>query len=105
VMPRKRRFKYTAFSTPECHGQRMTFQNRRNAVLVSNRTIYEALRKKKRLWTHDLAQRYNCHPRTIKRWQKLGKLPPPTRMPNGRLANTEDEIEGHERGLVAGEAA
>lgn len=80
--------------------------SRRNAVLnyLYRSTSPAAPRKKKWLWTSDLAERYNRSPRQIKRWQKAGKLPAPHLMPNGRLANTEDEIEQHERNLVGGEA-
>jgi uncharacterized protein YjcR len=72
---------------------------------VSKRSIsYAAPQKKKWLWTRDVAERYNCSPRTVKRWKKAGKLPPPTKMPNGRDAWTNAQIEEHERSLVGGEA-
>jgi hypothetical protein len=53
-------------------------------------------------WRPDLAVRYNRSNRTIMRWEKSGKLPPPIRMPNGRPAWKRPVIEAHERGLVGG---
>jgi hypothetical protein len=70
---------------------------RRNAVLQTQSKTW--------LWTGDLSKRYRRSTRTIKRWITAGKLPPPTRMPNGRGAWTNTVIEEHERGLVGGEAA
>lgn len=63
------------------------------------------LQSKTWFWTRDLAKRYKRSTRTIKRWQKSRKLPPPTRMPNGRDAWADTVIEEHERGLVGGGAA
>jgi hypothetical protein len=67
--------------------------NRRNAVLQIRSRLF---------WTGDLAKRYNRSTRTIKRWKKSGRLPPSTRMPNGRDAWTDTVIETHERNLVGG---
>jgi hypothetical protein len=53
-------------------------------------------------WRPDLAKRYNRTPRTIMRWEKSGRLPPPTMMPNGRPAWANTIIEAHERNLVSG---
>jgi hypothetical protein len=58
------------------------------------------------LWRKDLAERYRRSPRQIRRWELAGLLPPGTKMPNGRTAWIEAEIEEHERALVgSGEAA
>jgi predicted site-specific integrase-resolvase len=58
---------------------------------------------KRYLTFRQLGQRYgDVHVRTIERWTKTGKLPPATKLPNGRNAIAEDVIEVHERGLVGG---
>ena len=53
-----------------------------------------------------LAKRYGVTTRTVQRWTKSGKLPPPDKLPRGRAAWGDIVIEAHERGLVGnGEAA
>jgi hypothetical protein len=48
-----------------------------------------------------LAERYGVDPRTVLRWKKARKLPPPdTRTPSGRDLWGNKTIEAHERALV-----
>jgi hypothetical protein len=61
---------------------------------------------KRIFWQHDLAKRYNVHPRSIQRWKKSGKLPPPDlEMPNGREAWSDTRIEQHEHARLVGGGA
>jgi hypothetical protein len=53
------------------------------------------------LTRRDLAARYGgLHPRTITRWEREGRLPPSTLLPNGRRGWADTAIEAHERSLV-----
>jgi predicted site-specific integrase-resolvase len=52
-----------------------------------------------------LAERYDVTPRTIQRWTKSGKLPPPTLLPSGRPGWGNTIIEESDRARMAGEAA
>jgi predicted site-specific integrase-resolvase len=49
-----------------------------------------------------VAERYNASARTIERWVKQGRLPKPTRLPNGRDYWANTVLEEHERNLVGG---
>jgi hypothetical protein len=48
-----------------------------------------------------LADRYSTCVRTIERWAKSGRLPPPIIMPNGRWGFPDCEIEANERDRFA----
>jgi predicted site-specific integrase-resolvase len=48
----------------------------------------------------EVANRYGTCARTIERWVKSGRFPPPTRMPNGRDYWPNTVIDAHERSLV-----
>jgi predicted site-specific integrase-resolvase len=56
------------------------------------------------LWKRNVAERYSVSTRTVDRWKKDGRLPRPTRMPNGREAWTDEQLETNERNAVGGEA-
>jgi predicted DNA-binding transcriptional regulator AlpA len=55
--------------------------------------------------TRALADRYKTTTRTIKRWKKAGKLPQPTKLPNGRDGWANATIEQYEKSLVGGGSA
>ena len=63
-----------------------------------------AMIDKRIFWQIDLAKRYNVNERTIQRWKKSGKLPPPDLKmpPHGREAWTDTVIETHEKSFVGG---
>ena len=52
-----------------------------------------------------VAERYGVSMRSIERWSANGSFPRGRLLPNKRWAWTNDEIERHERNLVADEAA
>jgi len=53
----------------------------------------------KNLTLAEVAQRYNCHTRTIKRWYLLGIFPPPIQpRPRCRLNWREADLEAFDRG-------
>jgi hypothetical protein len=57
--------------------------------------------KRKALLQGDLAERWNSHKRTIKRWRNARKIPQPDfYLPNGWPAWWEETIEAHERASV-----
>jgi predicted site-specific integrase-resolvase len=60
----------------------------------------ETAKIEKWLPKRSVAARYDTSTRTIERWVKSGKFPPPTRMPNGRDYWSDIVIEAHERSLV-----
>lgn len=51
-----------------------------------------------------LAERYDVTPRTIQRWVKSGKLPPPTPLPSGRPGWGNTIIEANERARMCAAA-
>jgi len=48
-----------------------------------------------------LAKRYNRHPRTPKRWDEQGLLPPPDAVRNGVPYWSEETLDAHDRQSVA----